>query len=45
MTDRERFVRTLTGREVDRVPFMKIFGGTNAVGRSWEKECPGVGRG
>ena len=44
MTDRERFVRTLTGQEVDRVPFMKIFGGTNAVGRGWEEECPGISK-
>jgi len=37
-------VRTLTGQEVDRVPFMKIFGGTNAVGRGWEEDCPGISK-
>ena len=31
MNTRERFVRTLTGKPVDRVPFMKVFGGANAV--------------
>jgi hypothetical protein len=43
MTSRERFVRTLTGKPVDRVPFMKIFGGNNAVLPQWEEECPGIG--
>ena len=43
MTDRERFVRTLTGRPVDRVPFMKIFGGANAIKPHWEDEHPGIG--
>ena len=42
MTTRERFVRTLTGKEVDRVPFIKVFGGTNAIVPNWEKEYPGV---
>jgi len=42
MTHRERFVRTLTGQEVDRVPFIKVFGGTNAIVPSWEKEYPGI---
>jgi uroporphyrinogen-III decarboxylase len=42
MTDRERFVNTLTGRPVDRVPFMKIFGGTNSCLPSWEQEHPGL---
>ena len=42
MTSRERFVRTLTGRPVDRVPFFKIFGGTNATLPSWEAEQPGL---
>jgi len=42
MTTRERFVKTLTGQEVDRVPFMKIFGGENACKPEWEKECPGL---
>lgn len=44
MTTRERFVNVLTGRPVDRVPFMKVFGGTNHVLPSWEKEHPGLSR-
>ena len=43
MNHRERFVRTLTGKTVDRVPFIKVFGGTNAVLPRWEQECPGIG--
>ena len=43
LTTRERFVRTLTGQDVDRVPFMRIFGGTNAVLKAWTKENPGAG--
>ena len=42
MNTRERFVRTLTGQDVDRVPFMKVFGGTNAVVPAWENEHPGI---
>jgi uroporphyrinogen-III decarboxylase len=42
MNDRERFVNTLTGRPVDRVPFMKIFGGTGSVLPGWESEHPGL---
>jgi hypothetical protein len=42
MNDRERFVNTLTGRPVDRVPFIKVFGGTNAVLPGWEREHPGL---
>ena len=42
LTHRERFVRTLTGREVDRVPFIKVFGGTNAMLGEWEAQCPGL---
>lgn len=42
MNTRERFIRTLTGQPVDRVPFMKIFGGTNAVNLQWEQEMPGI---
>lgn len=42
MTTRERFVRTLTGKEVDRVPFIKVFGGDNATLPAWEKEHPGI---
>jgi uroporphyrinogen decarboxylase len=43
MTDRERFVRTLTGQPVDRVPFMKIFGQENRISPNWEEEYPGIG--
>jgi len=42
MNTRERFVRTLTGQDVDRVPFMKVFGGTNAALPHWESEYPGI---
>lgn len=42
MNHRERFVRTLTGKNVDRVPFIKVFGGTNAIISRWEKEQPGL---
>lgn len=42
LTTRERFVRTLTGQETDRVPFMKCFGGDHAVLPAWEKENPGI---
>ncbi len=44
MNTRERFVRTLTGREVDRAPFMKVFGGANAINPAWEEEYPGIGK-
>lgn len=44
MNHRERFVRTLTGREVDRVPFIKVFGGTNACLPRWEAEQPGISK-
>ncbi|MCK5801518.1 MAG: hypothetical protein KAI66_01740 [Lentisphaeria bacterium] len=43
MNTRERFVRTLTGQSVSRVPFMKVFGGTNSVLPSWEAANPGLG--
>ena len=43
MDTRERFVRTLTGQPVDRVPFMKVFGGDNAILPQWEEEYPGIG--
>lgn len=43
MNTRERFIRTLTGREVDRVPFIKVFGGTNAILPRWEEAYPGIG--
>ncbi len=42
MDDRERFVRTLTGQDVDRVPFIKVFGGTNAVQPAWEQQVPSL---
>lgn len=42
MTTRERFVNVLTGRPVDRVPFMKVFGGTNHVLPQWEEKHPGL---
>ncbi|MBT3374816.1 MAG: hypothetical protein HN742_02135 [Lentisphaerae bacterium] len=42
MNTRERFVGTLTGRPVDRVPFMKVFGGRNAIKPHWEEQCPGI---
>ena len=42
MDTRERFVKTLTGQKVDRVPFIKVFGGTNRIVPGWEKECPGI---
>lgn len=44
LTTRERFVRTLTGQDVDRVPFMRIFGGDNASLYTWRQENPGIGR-
>ncbi len=43
MDTRERFVKTLRGEPVDRVPFMKVFGGTNAVLPHWNDEYPGIG--
>lgn len=42
LTTRERFIRTLTGQETDRVPFMKCFGGDHAVLPTWEQENPGL---
>ena len=42
MDTRERFVKTLTGEKVDRVPFIKVFGGTNAAHEKWEAEYPGI---
>ena len=44
MNTSERFVGTLTGRPVDRVPFMKVFGGTNGHLAGWEEDCPGIGQ-
>lgn len=43
MTTRKRFIKTLTNKPVDRVPFMKVFGGTNCVLPRWEEEYPGIG--
>ena len=42
MNTRERFVKTLMGEPVDRVPFIKVFGGTNAVLPHWKNEHPGI---
>ena len=42
MNHRERFMRTLSGQQVDRVPFIKVFGGTNQVLPHWEQEHPGL---
>jgi len=44
MTTRERFVNVLTGKPADRVPFMKVFGGDNAILPHWEQEHPGLGQ-
>ena len=42
MTTRERFVNVLTGQPADRVPFIKTFGGDNAMLPQWEQEYPGL---
>jgi hypothetical protein len=42
LNTRERFVKTLTGEPVDRVPFIKVFGGTNAILHRWKEEYPGI---
>ena len=42
MNTRERFVKTLCGERVDRVPFIKVFGGTNAIQSRWKEEYPGI---
>lgn len=44
MNHRERFIRTMTGQEVDRVPFIKVFGGDNAHRSEWNNEYPGIGK-
>jgi len=44
MNTRERFVRTLRGQDVDRVPFIKVFGGDNAIVPAWEAQRPGIGK-
>ncbi|MFB3890763.1 MAG: uroporphyrinogen decarboxylase family protein [Phycisphaerae bacterium] len=44
MNARERLVKVLTGRPADRVPFIKLFGGDNAVHRDWERQRPGIGK-
>lgn len=43
VTTRERFVNVLLGRPADRVPFIKVFGGTNAIKPHWENEHPRIG--
>lgn len=43
LNSRERFLRILTGKDVDRAPFFKVFGGTNAVCHAWEKNHPNIG--
>ena len=40
MNPRERFVRVLTGKEVDRAPFIKVFGGANWVVAKWLDTYP-----
>ncbi len=42
MNSRERFIRTLLGRDVDRVPFIKVFGGKNTILPQWEEEMAGL---
>ncbi|MCL2528114.1 MAG: hypothetical protein FWE42_06790 [Defluviitaleaceae bacterium] len=42
MTSRERFVKTLTGQEVDRVPFIKLFGYENTVHSGWTDKYPNL---
>ncbi|MCL2433605.1 MAG: hypothetical protein FWD16_03690 [Clostridia bacterium] len=42
LTPRDRFIRTLIGQDVDRVPFMPIFGGGGAVLPHWKKQYPGI---
>lgn len=37
-------MRTLRGQDVDRVPFIKVFGGDNAIVPAWEAERPGIGK-
>ena len=34
----------MTGQRVDRVPFIKVFGGTNRIVPVWEQQCPGISR-
>jgi len=43
MNTRQRFNAVMTGRPADRVPFMKVFGGGNAIVPHWEDDCPGIG--
>ncbi|MEI7904328.1 MAG: hypothetical protein WCI43_02820, partial [Candidatus Firestonebacteria bacterium] len=42
MNSRERFVGALTGAKIDRVPFIVVFGGANAVVPEWEAKDPGL---
>lgn len=40
LNTRQRFVNTLTGQETDRVPFMRIFGGSNYALPTWTRKRP-----
>jgi hypothetical protein len=40
LTPRERFVRTLTGQEVDRVPFIPVFLPHSQTRQRWERDRP-----
>jgi uroporphyrinogen-III decarboxylase len=42
VNSKERFLRVLTGKKVDRVPFIKVFGAANAIVPQWEMEQPGI---
>ena len=44
MNTRERFIRTLTGKDVDRLPFIKVFGEPNEIMPAWELEQPGLSK-
>jgi len=43
MNTRERFIRVLTGKDVDRVPFIKVFGGNNTIVPEWAEKFPNIG--
>ena len=42
MNTRERFVKVLTGEEVDRVPYIPLFGDGYHTVPQWEKDHPGI---
>lgn len=42
MNVRERFIATLTGKPIDRPPFIKVLGSGSEIVRAWEKQCPGL---